>query len=127
MFREKFIARVPDSTLEAANFLTRRWQRTFNFACWVRFQMPKPNTVTLVIHFTDDEGNKEAIVDKCQTELQSTVLLSNHITIEGKGKVKEMGIYLRVSDNSSAYVIDELYAQSCEQQGAAYTKVVGAA
>jgi len=127
MSREKFIARVPDSVIESANFLVRPWQRTFNMACWVRFHMPRPNRVALILHYTDDEGNKAAEIDHCQTELETTVLLSAHITIAGKGKVKEMSLYLKVGDNSAPYVIDELYVQSCEPGVAQQPKIITAA
>lgn len=126
MFREKFVAKVPDSVIENANFLVRPWQRTFNVACWVRFHMPRPNKIALLLHYTDEEGRKTVEVDHCQTELESTVLLSARRTIGGKGKVKEMSLYLQVSDNTAPYVIDELYIQSCEQGAAAQPKIINA-
>ena len=127
MLREKFIARVPDSVIESANFLVRPWQRTFNVACWVRFHMPRPNKVALVLHYSDDEGNKSAEIDHCRTELETTVLLSARAILAGKGKVKEMSLYLRVGDNSAPYVIDELYIQSCEQGAALQPKIINVA
>ena len=127
MFREKFIAKVPEAILEASHFSSKPWQRTFNIACWVRFHMPRRNKIALVMHFTDDEGTKEAIVDRAATELEITVLLSSHITIGGKGKVKEMSLYLQVDDNSAPYVIDELYVQSCEKGAAQQPKIISAA
>jgi hypothetical protein len=127
MFREKFIAKVPDNVIESANFPVRAWQRTFNMACWVRFHMPRPNKVALVLHYTDDEGSKAAEIDHCRTELETTVLLSAHVTIAGKGRVKEMSLYLQVSDNSAPYVIDELYVQSCEQGAAQQPKIINVA
>ena len=127
MFREKFIAKVPETIIESAHFTHRSWERTFNIASWVRFHAPRPNHVALMLHYMDDEGTKAAQVDHCTTELETTVLLSSHITIAGKGKVKEMSLYLRVDDNSSPYVIDELYVQCCEKGAVAQPKIISAA
>ena len=127
MFREKFIAKVPEAILDSANFSIRNWERTFNIASWVRFRTPRPNHVALMLHYVDDEGTKAAQVDHCVTELETTVLLAAHITIAGKGKVKEMSVYLKVEDNSSPYVIDELYVQSCERDAVAQPKIISAA
>jgi hypothetical protein len=127
MFREKFIAKVPEAIIESAHFNIRNWERTFNIASWVRFRTPRPNHVALMLHYTDDEGAKAAQVDHCVTELETTLLLSAHITIAGKGKVTEMSVYLKVNDNSSPYVIDELYVQSCEKGAVAQPKIIGAA
>ncbi len=127
MFREKFIAKVPETIIESAHFSTRTWERTFNIAGWVRFYTPRPNHVALMLHYMDDEGMKAVQVDHCVTELETTVLLSSHITIAGKGKVKEMSLYLKVDDNSSPYVIDELYVQSCEKNAVSQPKIISAA
>ena len=127
MFREKFIARVPEKIVEAANFPLRSWQRTFNAACWVRFQHALPHEVSLVLHFTDDEGKKAAAIDRCRCDKSNNILLSGHFTLAGKGKVKEMGLYLAVSDSEVSYVIDELYIQSCEAGAAPQAKIIHAA
>jgi len=127
MLREKFIAKVPEAIVDSAHFTLRAWERTFNIACWVRFHTPRPNHVALMLHYKDDEGMKAAQVDHCVTELETTVLLSAHIAIAGKGKVKEMSLYLKVDDNSSPYVIDELYMQSAEKNAVLQPKIISAA
>ena len=127
MFREKFIAKVPESIIDSARFSTKPWQRTFKIACWVRFHMPRHNKIALMLHYTDDEGNKSAQIDRCCTELEITVLLSANATLAGRGKVKEMSLYLQVDDNSAPYVIDELYVQSCEKGAALQPKIISAA
>lgn len=126
MFRERFITKVPESIVESGHFTVRAWERTFNITSWVRFHMPRRNHVALMLHYLDDEGMKAVQVDHCTTELETTVLLSSHITIAGKGKVKEMSLYLQVDDNSSPYVIDELYVQSCENGAVIQPKIIAA-
>jgi len=48
MFREKFIAKVPEPIIDSAHFTLRTWERTFNIASWVRFHTPRPNHVSLM-------------------------------------------------------------------------------
>lgn len=127
MFREKFIAKVPDNIIENAHFSQRSWQRTFNVACWVRFQKTYSREIALVLRYTDDQGEKSADIDHCLTHLENTALLSSRITITGKGHVKEMGLYLRVPENSTSYVIDELYMQTCEKGAQRQPKIISAA
>lgn len=127
MVREKFIANVPNSIIESAHFPSQPWQRTFNIASWIRFRSPRPNHVALILHFTDEEGIKSAEIDQYTTQLETTLLLANHVTISGKGKVKNMNLYLRVNDNSAPYVIDELYVQNCEKNAVAQPKIISAA
>lgn len=127
MFREKFIARVPETIIQGAHFSHKPWERTFNIACWVRFHMPRQSQIGLVLHYTDEQGQKSADIDQCSTHLESTALLSAHVTIAGKGHVKEMSLFLRVEENSPPYVIDELYVQNCGKDAQQQPKIISAA
>ena len=124
MFKEEFIAKVSDSTIESSHFTTKSWERSFNIACWLRFRTPKPNSIELLLHYQDDEGRKEAVVDSCSTELDTSVLLSANIILAGKGKVTDMGVYLRVKDKNCPYVVDELYVQSCYKDAGSEPKLI---
>ena len=127
-FREKLIAKVPTTILENAHFNTKQWERTFNISSWVRFHSPGENDITLILKFIDEEGAKEISIDHCQTELETTVLLSAQITFEGQGKVNEMSLYLQVSDNSVPYIVDELYIQNAgDNVHSEHAKIISAA
>lgn len=127
MFRERFIAKVPDNIIESAHFSQRAWERTFNIACWVRFQKASHQQIALVLHYTDEQGAKAADIDHCLTHLENTALLSARVTIAGKGHIKDMGLFLRVPENGTPYVIDELYMQTCEKGAQQQPKIISAA
>jgi hypothetical protein len=71
--------------------------------------------------------SKEIEIDRCNVENENTALLSNTTTLNGQGKVNDMSLYLRVEDNTTPYVIDELYVQNSELGNLGKDKIISAA
>lgn len=127
--KEKFVAKVPESHIHHPPQLSARmqWHSSYNVACWLRLQQPRPCRFSLTIKYMDQEGvTKSVTVDACNHELGASLLLSGLANIQAVGRITDMGVYIETSDNPPPYVVDELFVQSTEKTAAKAPKLISA-
>lgn len=111
--REKFVANVPADIFDGGRIPEKgKWEQSFNVAGWIRFRVPCSNQLVLLVKYADKQGVKIAQIDNCSIQMDTTALLSGMITLQGVGKISEMGIFIQMSESDSPFVFDELYVQS---------------
>jgi hypothetical protein len=124
--KDKFIAKVPESYIPHPQLSARtQWSCSFNVACWVRLQQPRPCKVSLIIKYVDsDSVTKQVTADQASNELGASILLSGLVTIPAVGRIIDMGVYLEASENCPPYVVDELFVQNTDKAAAKTPKLI---
>jgi hypothetical protein len=124
--KDKFIAKVPESYIPHPQLAARtQWSCSFNVACWVRLQQPRPCKMNLVIRYVDqDSATKQVTADHGSSELGASILMSGLVTIPAMGRIIDMGVYLETSEHCPPYVIDELFVQSTDKAAAKAPKLI---
>lgn len=127
--KDKFIAKVPESYIPHPQLSARTaWNCSFNVACWVRLQQPRPCKMSLIIKYVDqDNVTKQVIADRGSNELGASILLSGLVTVPAIGRVIDMGVYLETSENCPPHVVDELFVQSTDKTAAKAPKLIAVA
>ena len=124
--KDKFIAKVPESYIPHPQLSARtQWSSSFNVACWVRLQQPRPCKMKLVVKYVDqDSETKQVIADQGSNEMGASILMSGLVTIPAVGKIIDMGVYLEIPENCPPYVVDELFVQSTDKAAAKAPKLI---
>lgn len=124
--KDKFIAKVPESYIPHPNLSARTaWDCSFNIACWVRLQQPRPCKMSLVIKYVDqDNVTKQIMADHGSNELGASILMTGLVTMQAVGRIIDMGVYLESSENCPGYVVDELFVQSTDKAAAKAPKLI---
>ena len=94
--RDKRIADVPVSSLSthASWQPAGNWSGVFELAVWLRLPQGSQHPLQLALRYTDQKGEKTVLVDLCKPGVYKSALLNGSVTIEARGRISEVGVFL---------------------------------
>lgn len=109
---ERLLAPVPSSTCSPATIAgTQAWSANYNVSCWLRGRSANVADLSLVLRYRDAAGEQEVIVDRARVARDAGVLLSGCVTVQAKGRIAEMTVWLLSAVDGCDVFVDELYVQ----------------
>ncbi|MEX1216399.1 hypothetical protein [Saccharospirillum sp.] len=110
MQKMHILTQVPEHIFSTPNQITvtQRWQKRFNVASWIRFDVQDNSPVRLLLRYRDTNGVRDVAVDQGQIN-SKTLLLSGVANLKLTGRLERIDVILQ--SDLDHYVVDELFVQ----------------